>query len=231
MTAGAKRGSLEEERVQTRRIAEGNHRARAVFLDRDGTLIQEVGYLSRLDDVHIYPWTAEAIRKLNQAGLLAIVVTNQGGVGKGFYTEELVEQVHEKIARELAEQGARLDAFCYCPHHPEASLPAYRVECRCRKPAPGTVEEAVKRFKIDLSSSYIVGDTGRDMQLGFNTGLRTILVRTGYGAGEYESQRHVWPRSPDWIAENLLEGVEKILAERARHVPASGQNLLAPDNL
>jgi len=231
MTTRTRRGNLEETKPQTQPGAEGNHRARAVFLDRDGTLIQEVGYLCRLDDVHVYPWTAEAIRKLNQAGLLTIVVTNQGGVGKGIYTEELVEQVHEKIARELAPQGARLDAFYHCPHHPEASLPAYRLQCRCRQPAAGMAEEAVKRFKIDLSSSYIVGDTGRDMQLGFNTGLRTILVMTGYGAGEYESQRHVWPRSPDWIAENLLEGVEKILAERARHVPASGQNLLAPDNL
>ena len=204
---------MAESKVRSGQEAAGNPRARAVFLDRDGTLIHDVGYLCRLEDVRLYPWTATAIRKLNQAGWLTITVTNQGGIGKGLYTEELVEQAQAMIARELAKQGARLDALYYCPHHPEASLPAYQLECRCRKPAPGMVEDAAHRFQIDLSSSWVVGDTRRDMQLGFRTGMRTILVMTGHGADEYKSQQPAWPSPPDWIAENVLEAAEIILAE------------------
>ncbi len=194
----------------------------AVFLDRDGTIIDEVGYLNHLDRVRLYPWTAEAIRKLNQAGLPAIVVTNQSGVGRGYFAEELVHQVHETIARALAAEGARLDAFYYCPHHPEAALEAYRKDCRCRKPSIGMLEEAAQRFSIDFQSSYVVGDSTRDMQLGFNAGARTVLVLTGYGRGNYENQRHTWPRMPDLIAENLFEAVEQILGELAHRPLPSG---------
>jgi D-glycero-D-manno-heptose 1,7-bisphosphate phosphatase len=185
----------------------------AVFLDRDGTLCAEVGYVNHLSRLHVYPWASEAIRSLNQAGLPVIVVTNQSGVGRGYFTEDLVRQAHRKIAAQLAARGARVDAFYYCPHHPSAPLKAYRVNCRCRKPAPGMVEKATKRFRVDLQSSYVVGDSYRDMRLGFNIGARTALVMTGYGRGEYEYHRRQWPRMPDLIAENLLEVVKKILAE------------------
>lgn len=187
----------------------------AVFVDRDGTISEEVGYVNHLDRLRLYPWTAEAIRKLNQAGLPAIVVTNQSGVGRGYFPEELVHRVHERLAQELAAHGARLDAFYYCPHHPSARLEAYRKECCCRKPATGMVDEAVRRLQIDLRSSYVVGDSTRDMELGFNARARTILVMTGYGRGNLEYQRSSWPRMPDLIAESLLEAVEKILDERS----------------
>lgn len=191
-------------------------RQSAVFLDRDGTILEEVGYVNHLERVRLYPWTAEAIRKLNQAGLPAILVTNQSGVGRGYFPEELVHQVHDKISAELAACSARLDAFYYCPHHPDARLEIYRKECRCRKPSTGMLEEAATRLHIDLKSSYVVGDSTRDMELGFNAGARTILVMTGYGRGNYEYQRESWLRMPDLIAENLLDAVGKILAERAR---------------
>jgi D-glycero-D-manno-heptose 1,7-bisphosphate phosphatase len=222
---------LEKTKAQALPGADQNHHVRAVFLDRDGTLIHDVGYLSRIEDVRIYPWTAEAIAKLNQAGFLTIVVTNQGGVGKGLYTEEFVREAHGLIERELAARGARLDALYYCPHHPEATLPAYRCECRCRKPGTGMVEDAASRFQIDLSSSYIVGDTQRDMLLGFKAGLQTVLVLTGYGADEYESKRHEWPRPPDLVARNLLEGVEGILTGRAPGAPAASRSVPARDKL
>jgi D-glycero-D-manno-heptose 1,7-bisphosphate phosphatase len=185
----------------------------AVFLDRDGTITEEMGYINHLDRVQIYPWAAEAIRRLNRAGRPVIVVTNQSGVARGVFTEELLHQVHQKIGFDLAAQRARLDAVYYCPHHPEGPLPAYRAKCQCRKPATGMVLEATKRFQIDLASSFVVGDTYRDMQLGFNAGARTILVMTGYGRGEYEHHRSHWDRLPDRIAENLLEAVEIILEE------------------
>ncbi len=156
---------------------------------------------------------------LNHAGLAVIAVTNQSGVGRGYFTEELVRQAHRKIASQLAAQGARVDAFYYCPHHPTAPVRAYRVDCGCRKPAPGMVEKAVRRFHIDLKSSYMVGDSYRDMQLGFNVGARTALVMTGYGRGEYEYHRRQWQRMPDLIAENLLEVVKQILADPARAKP------------
>jgi D-glycero-D-manno-heptose 1,7-bisphosphate phosphatase len=191
-------------------------RQAAVFLDRDGTINEEVGYVNHLDRVLVYPWAPEAIRKLNRAGLPVIAVTNQSGVARGYFTEELVRQAHQKIARQLAAQNARLDAFYYCPHHPEARLEAYRVDCRCRKPATGMLEEAAERFGIDLRKAYVVGDSTRDMQLGFNAGARTILVMTGYGKGNYEYQRQTWPRLPHLIAENLLEAADKILGELGR---------------
>lgn len=188
----------------------------AVFVDRDGTICEEVGYVNHLDRVQVFSWAAEAIRKLNQAGLPVIVVTNQSGVGRGYFSEDLVKQVHMKIALELAANNARLDAFYYCPHHPTATIEEYRKECRCRKPAAGMLEEAAKRFNLDLKSSYVVGDSYRDVQLGHEAGARSILVMTGYGRGEYEHHRKSWPRLPDMIAENLLEAVGKILRSPAR---------------
>ena len=193
----------------------------AVFLDRDGTVCDEVGYVNHLDRLRVYPWAAEAIRRLNHAGMPVIVVTNQSGVGRGYFTEALVRQAHRKIAAQLAARSARVDAFYYCPHHPSAPLKAYRADCRCRKPAPGMVEKATKRFHIDLISSYVIGDSYRDMQLGFNIGARTALVMTGYGRGEYEYHRHRWPRMPDLIAENLLEVVKKIVEEPSLSAPGA----------
>jgi len=203
----------------------------AVFLDRDGTVAEEVGYINHISRLQVYPWSAEAVRKLNRAEHRVIMVTNQSGVARGYFTEELVNAVHQKIATELAARGARLDAMYYCPHHPNGKLAAYRIDCQCRKPLTGMVEAAARKFRIDLARSYVVGDSYRDMQLGFNAGTRTILVLTGYGRGEYEHHRQGWPRMPDRIAENLLEAAEIILGETARAGAAAPEDSLPSHSL
>lgn len=202
----------------------------AVFLDRDGTLNEEVGYVNHMDRLRLYPWTAEAIRKLNRAGVPVIVTTNQSGVGRGYFPEELVHRVHQKIALELAASDARLDAFYYCPHHPDSTHEVFRKKCRCRKPLTGMMDEAAKRFNIDLKSSYVVGDSNRDVEMGSNAGARTVLVMTGYGRGNYENKAAGLRRPPDMIAENLLEAVVKILGELARRAIKSGRRASAPRN-
>ena len=191
----------------------GNCRVPGVFLDRDGTLNEEVGYVNHLNRMKLYPWATEAVRKLNHAGVPVIVVTNQSGVARGYFTEDLVNAVHKEIATQLASHGAHIDAFYYCPHHPDAPLPGYREQCQCRKPATGMVDQAARRFHIDPASSYVVGDSYRDMRLGFNIGAQTILVMTGYGLGEFEYHRKQWPRQPHFMAENLLEAATKILED------------------
>jgi len=183
----------------------------AVFLDRDGTISEEVGYVNHISRLRLFPWTAEAIRKLNQAGFPVIVVTNQSGVGQGYFPEELVHEVHEKIQAELKPQGASIDAFYYCPHHPSARLSAYRVECRCRKPDAGMLEQAALEFHLDLHASFMVGDSTRDVESGIRAGAHTVMVMTGYGRGNLEYQRPSLPRMPDWTVENLREAVDTIL--------------------
>ncbi len=189
---------------------------RGVFLDRDGTLIEEVGYVNHLERARLYPWAARAIRKLNKAGLPVIVVTNQSGVGRGYFPEKLVRETHRKIARQLRAQGARVEAFYYCPHHPLGSVKRYRKVCRCRKPATGMLEAAARRFHLDLAGSFVVGDSYRDVETGHNAGARTIMVLTGYGRGEFEYHRGRWHRKPHAVARDLLAAVEMILASLPR---------------
>jgi D-glycero-D-manno-heptose 1,7-bisphosphate phosphatase len=186
----------------------------AVFLDRDGTLTEEVGYVNHIDRLKVFPWTGTAIRKLNRAGLMTIVVTNQSGVGQGYFPEDLVLQVHERMTEELAAGDAGLDALYYCPHHPTARLESYRQDCRCRKPGTGMIEQAVKELGIDVANSYMIGDSVRDVQLAANAGARSVLVMTGYGRGNYQYMRDHFPGEPDFTAENLLDAVEQILAYR-----------------
>jgi D-glycero-D-manno-heptose 1,7-bisphosphate phosphatase len=186
----------------------------AVFLDRDGTLTEEVGYVNHVGRLQVFPWTPAAIGKLNRTGLLAIVVTNQSGVGRGYFPEDLVHRAHERIARELLAHHAHIDAFYYCPHHPDAPLEAYRQECHCRKPAPGMVERAAREFGIDVTRSYVVGDSVCDLQLAANVGARSVLVMTGYGRGNLDYARDRFPCQPDRVAENLLHAVEGILEEQ-----------------
>lgn len=153
----------------------------AVFLDRDGTLIEEVHYLSEPDQVRLIPGAADAVRKLNDAGVLVIVVTNQAGVARGYFPESRVAAVHERLSALLEECGAKIDAFYYCPHHPTEGIGAYRVACDCRKPKPGMLLTAARDFDIDLARSWMIGDKPGDAEAGAAAGCRTILVRTGHG--------------------------------------------------
>lgn len=156
----------------------------AVFLDRDGNLNEDVGYLSELSQLTLYPWAIDAVRLLNRAGYLVVVVTNQGGIGRGVIRPEFVPELHAEIARRLALGGAQVDAWYYCPHHPEAIVEELRSLCRCRKPETGMVDDAARDLGIDLTRSWVIGDKWGDVQVGERMGGRSILVRTGWGVLE-----------------------------------------------
>jgi D-glycero-D-manno-heptose 1,7-bisphosphate phosphatase len=177
---------------------------RAAFLDRDGTICEEMGYVNHVDRLQIFPFAAAAIRHLNEAQVPVIVVTNQSGVARNIFPESLVHQVHKKMISELSAGGARVDAIYFCPHKTEDA-------CECRKPNPGLLERAAREHALDLSASWVVGDRYADLEMGHAAGSRGILVMTGYGRGEYELHRSKWARPPDALAENLTEAVRRIL--------------------
>ncbi|MDQ3711647.1 MAG: HAD family hydrolase [Acidobacteriota bacterium] len=169
---------------------------KAIFLDRDGTLIEEVNFLSRLEDLRFFDYTNEAIRLLKQSGFLIIVVTNQSGIGREIFAVSAMHAIHAQIQTILTE---KLDAFYFCPHLPTDN-------CTCRKPNIGMIETACAGFPIDLENSWMVGDKAIDVETGFNAGIKTALVLTGYGKKTVETLE----RKPDLIAENLLEAVKSI---------------------
>lgn len=181
----------------------------AVFLDRDGTINEEVNYLSRIEDLQLIPGAIEAIRLLNQAQIRAIVISNQAGVARGFFTEDRVKQIHDHLNKILISSDARLDGIYYCPHHPTAGKGKYKIDCDCRKPKPGLLFQAARAFDIDLNMSYLIGDKKTDLDAGRAAGCRTILVRTGYGKQtEQELGIEDWP---DYIADHVLAAVRWIL--------------------
>lgn len=159
---------------------------RAVFLDRDGTINVEKDYLYRIDDLEFIPGAPEAIRRLRSAGFLIIVVTNQSGVARGYFTCRDVELLHDHLRRELEKLGTTVDAFYFCPHHPQAGLPAFRVDCDCRKGRPGLLLQAADEHDIDLTASFMVGDKRADLEAGLAAGCPSLLVRTGYGRAELD---------------------------------------------
>lgn len=186
----------------------------AVFLDRDGTLIEEVDYLERVEQVALYSWSIDGVRLLNRAGIRVFVVTNQAGVARGYFTESVVAEVHRRIDSLLASGGARIDAYYYCPHHPEGAVEAYRRSCECRKPGRGLVDRAAREFGIDPSRSFVVGDRWLDIQLARAVGARAVLVRTGFGStAERQQPSDV---TADAIADNLVDAANWILG----HTPA-----------
>lgn len=155
---------------------------RAVFLDRDGTINEERDYLWRIEEFSFIDGAVEAIRLLKGAGYLVVVVTNQSGIGRGFYDENDLESLHGHMQAELEREGAGVDACYYCPHHPHHGVGSYAIECNCRKPLPGMLLQAAAELDIDLTASWMIGDKKADMDAGMAAGCRTILVRTGYGA-------------------------------------------------
>jgi D-glycero-D-manno-heptose 1,7-bisphosphate phosphatase len=184
----------------------------AVFLDRDGTLIDDVGYLDRLDQVALYPWTADALRLLRRAGFALVVITNQSGVARGFYTEAFVAEVHAHLATELARGGAAIDAWFHCPHYDGTKDAASRVACDCRKPRPGLVTRAAASLGLDLARSVVVGDRWSDVALARAVGAAGLLVETG--AGAREALRPVEGLRADAVLPSLAEAASWILRER-----------------
>lgn len=161
----------------------------AVFFDRDGTLNEELGYVGELARFHIYPYAAEAVRRVNASGRPAILVTNQAGVARGLYTEADVSALHQHLAAHLAAAGAYLDAIYYCPHHPTKGVNGYGVVCDCRKPQPGLLHRAAREHGLNLAQSWIVTDRLAEIAMAHSLGGRGALVLTGYGAADHEAWR------------------------------------------
>jgi D-glycero-D-manno-heptose 1,7-bisphosphate phosphatase len=188
---------------------------RAVFIDRDGTISEEVGYINHASRFRLFPYAADAIKYLNKNDWLAIVVTNQAGVARGYFSEDLVKTIHAGMNNELEIAGAKLDAVYYCAHHPSVGELPYRFECDCRKPKPGLISRAAKEFDINLSESWMVGDRYSDVELARNARIKSMFVLSGYGRGEWEHQRRDWTQQPDLVAEDLLEAVHLIVERGA----------------
>lgn len=186
----------------------------AVFLDRDGTLIEERGYLDRLDMLQVFPWSADAVRLLRRAGFATVVVTNQAAVGRGLIDEPFLARVHEALDARLALGGATIDRYYHCPHLPDAELERYRATCDCRKPRPGMILQACRDLDLDPARSFMVGDRWLDVQCGVAAGVRGLLLRTGHGQREAASA----PEGvrADAILNNLMEAAGWILRNSSR---------------
>ncbi len=184
----------------------------AVFIDRDGTISEEVGYVNHPSRFRLFPYSAQAIRTLNENDWLAILITNQAGVARGYFSEDVIVSVHERLKHELLEGSAQLDAVYYCAHHPTVGEPPYRFDCNCRKPKTGLIDCALKDFEIELDGSWMIGDRYSDIELARNAGLHSAFVLSGYGRGEWEYQRAAWKHEPDLVSENLLEAVRTIVS-------------------
>lgn len=184
---------------------------RAVFLDRDGTLNVDVGYPRDYGQVELYPGGVEAVRRINGSGLLALVVTNQSGIGRGLLTERELWEIHARMSESLRARKARVDGWYYCPHYEAAARAVFRKACNCRKPRPGMALQAARDFNLDLEASYMVGDKVEDVEFGRAFGATPVLVRTGYGERSlraFESR----PDRPAFVAADVLDAVRWILA-------------------
>jgi D-glycero-D-manno-heptose 1,7-bisphosphate phosphatase len=172
-------------------------------MDRDGTLSAEVGYMYHAGLYKPFSWAGPAVRKINECGMKAVLITNQSGVERGYFPESQVHQIHDILRAELARHKATLDAVYFCPHHPDTG-------CDCRKPRPGMLFRARQELGIDLTQSFMIGDKYLDVGVGHAAGARSILVMTGYGREELQQHKDD-PEQPDFVAENVLEAVEAIV--------------------
>ncbi len=183
----------------------------AIFMDRDGTVNEQMGYINHIRRFVLLPGSAEAISLLNQHGFLAIIVSNQSGVARGYFPIDLVYEVNDHMERLLRREGAVLDGILFCPHYPDGKVPEYSRSCDCRKPRTGLIEQACRQFAIDMPSSYVIGDRCSDMELASRSGLKGILVKTGYGLGDLKYVVPASPYQPFHVAEDLLDAVRWIV--------------------
>lgn len=198
-----------------------NEKRPVIFLDRDGTINEEVNYLHRPEDLKLLPGAAEAISRFNQAGFWVIVITNQAGIGRGYYTEKDLEILNQYLNQVLAEKNAHIDGFYFCPHHPEHGIGEYKKTCDCRKPGIGMFLQAERDFAMEKSHSYMIGDKLIDTQAGHNFGVSSILVGTGYGKEIFENQCQGRRTAKDYeyYAENLMEAADWIFKEEGQWHP------------
>lgn len=185
-----------------------------VFIDRDGTINYDAGYINDPDSFVMYPFAPQAVKMLNLSGFLTVIITNQSGLGRGFFTEETMNLVHQKMFDTFKKQGAKIDGLYYCPHQVGSKIPEYDLDCRCRKPFTGMIEKAFAELPIDKSRTFFIGDKYSDMETGFNAGSKTILVKTGYGKGELIQKSSKWKRMPDAVCQDLLDATRLILGKR-----------------
>jgi D-glycero-D-manno-heptose 1,7-bisphosphate phosphatase len=187
----------------------------AVFLDRDGTINEQMGYINHISRFHLLPGVGRAIRALNDYGLPVVVVTNQSGLARGYFPASLLDEVHQEMLRLLALEGAHVDGIYVCPHHPEAKEEHYRRRCNCRKPHTGLIEQAAVDLGLDPSASFMVGDRWSDLRCGAAVGAATVLVLTGYGRGD---ACYIGPQQavqPDYVAADLEEAARWIIDRSA----------------
>ena len=185
---------------------------KAVFLDRDGTINKDVGYPASFSVIEIYSFSFEAIKKINEIGLLAVITTNQSGVGRGLIVEKNLHDIHRKLRDSFAERNAHFDGIYYCPHYLLSSTPQYRKDCHCRKPNPGMALQAATDLKIDLKNSYMIGDKVEDILFGLNIQAKSILVLTGYGKESLPKLKKKGIK-PAFVAQTLLDAVNWIVEE------------------
>ncbi len=185
----------------------------AVFLDRDGTINEQMGYINHISRFVLLPGVGQAIRKLNDRNIPVIVVTNQSGLARGYFPPALLDEVHAKMKQQLADDGARIDGLYICPHHPEAKEEKYRKTCNCRKPKTGLLEQAALDLDLDLTKSFMVGDRWSDLKCGVKAGATSILALTGYGRGD---QQYIGPQQeiqPAMVAEDLNAAIDWIIEQ------------------
>ena len=175
---------------------------KAVFIDRDGTLNIDHGYIDTPEELQLYPGVPEGIQLLKENGFLIIVVTNQSGIGRGFFCHETVGKIHEKLRQDLSKKGANIDAIYYCPHHPDD-------DCDCRKPKTGMMEQAIHDFDIDITSSFIIGDRASDIQAGLAMGCSTLLI--SHDQKQRLEREETSSSDPDYIVDTFYKGVLKII--------------------
>jgi D-glycero-D-manno-heptose 1,7-bisphosphate phosphatase len=185
----------------------------AVFLDRDGTINEQMGYVNHLTRFIILSGVAEGIRLLNGHGFHVVVVSNQSGVARGYFPIDLVHEIHDFMKAYFRKNRAAVDGIFFCPHHPGGSVPEYAIQCNCRKPKIGLIEQACNRMDIDLSRSYVVGDRCDDIELAERARMKGILVKTGYGLGEINHVLPLRDLKPAHIAEDLFRAVQWIIDE------------------
>src|SRR5215510_13609874 len=181
-------------------------------MDRDGTLTEEVGYVNHPARLRLLPRSAAAVRRLNAAGVAVVVVTNQAGLARGYFSADVLAAVNDTLVAQLKDEGAHLDGVYVCPHHPTEGEPPYRMVCECRKPKPGLL----LRASADLERSTLVGDKGSDLVAARAVGARSVLVLTGYGLGEWEYRRGALPVQPDHVADDLLGAADWVIEGLSR---------------
>jgi len=186
---------------------------RAVFLDRDGTLNEEVGHIIRPENLRLLPNAGRALRLLSSHNFKLIVITNQSGIARGLFSEEDLRTINLKLQEELASEGAFIEAIYYCPHHPEGEVEIYKKSCDCRKPEPGMMVQAARDFGISLADSFVIGDRYYDIEMAMAVGARGVLVLTGHGQIEQSNPEYCSRAEPSFIASDVLEASEWIVRE------------------